>query len=133
MTADEPSIFDDLNSYMKARLMIASAIIFRRSNWKDWTYGHEKLLGVIIWHYEYKREKTFKYSKVLRRYAYGRAQNYKLLRGILERNILINEGNGYYTFGREYQEVFDKILDILKAIDKLGTPKEDEEKSRDSA
>ena len=124
MTADEPSIFENLSPYMKARLMVASAIIFRKSNWKDWTYGHEKLLGVVIWHYEAKKERKFKYSKLLKRHAYGRTQNYKLLKGILERSILLQEGNGYYAFSERYQDLIDKILEALKGIDKLGNPTE---------
>ena len=68
MTADEPSIFQNLSPYMRAKLMMASAIVFRRSNWKHWTYGHEKLLGVILWHYETKKEKEFKYNKLLKKH-----------------------------------------------------------------
>lgn len=124
MTADEPAIFENMNPYTKARLMMASAIIFRRSSWKDWSYGHEKLLGVILWNYENRKEKKFKYSKVLKRDAYGRTQNYKLLKGILDRKILVKKGNGYYAFSEEYQELLDKVLESLKAIDKLGKPKE---------
>lgn len=106
--------------------MIASAIVFRSSSWHNWSYGHEKLLGVVLWHYETKKENNFKYSKLLKRHAYGRTQNYKLLKGILERNILVKQGNGYYAFPEKYQDLINKILDALKYIDKLGTPKEAE-------
>jgi hypothetical protein len=126
MTADEPSIFENLNQYMKTRLMMVSAVVFRRSSWDEWTYGHEKLLGVILWHYEAKKENRFKYSKVLKRYAYGRTQNYKLLKGILDQNILVKQGNGYYTFPEEYKSLIDKALEVLKTVDRLGNPKEGE-------
>lgn len=122
MTADEPSIFENLNSYMRARLMIASAIIFRKSNWQNWTYGHEKLLGVVLWHYETKKERRFKYSKLLKRYAYGRTQNYKLLREILGRKILVSQGNGCYEFSPKYHDLIDKIFSELGEIDRIGKP-----------
>jgi hypothetical protein len=124
MTADEPSIFENLSSYMRVRLMMASAIVFRVSSWNEWTYGHEKLLGVILWNYETKKERKFKYSKLLKKYAYGRTQNYKLLKAILEKNILVKQGNGYYTFSEKYQPLIDKIIDNLKTIDRLGNQKE---------
>jgi hypothetical protein len=122
MTSDEPWIFENLGSYLKARLMIASAIIFRKSGWRDWTYGHEKLIGVVLWHCERRGEKRFKYSGLLKRYAYGRTQNYKLLRPIVERNILIKQGNGYYAFAEKYQELIDEISDLLRILDKVGDP-----------
>ncbi|UCG07347.1 MAG: hypothetical protein JSV83_01450, partial [Desulfobacterales bacterium] len=88
MTADEPSIFESFGSYMRARLMIASAIVFRRSEWDEWTYGHEKLMGVILWYCKAEKQYEFKYSRLLKRYAYGRTQNYKLLKEIVDKNIL---------------------------------------------
>lgn len=126
MTADEPTIFENLSSYTRARLMMASAVVFRKSDWDKWTYGHEKLLGVILWHYESKKEKRFKYSKLLKRYAYGRTQNYKLLKGILDRHILVKQGNGYYTFPEKYHTLIEQVFNSLKTIDKLGSQKEGE-------
>jgi len=122
MTADEPSIFQNLSPYAKTRLMMASAVVFRISDWKEWTHGHEKLLGVVLWHYETKKESRFKYSKLLKRYAYGRTQNYKLLREIVGRKILRKEGNGYYKFSEKYQGILENIFEVMKTADKLKTP-----------
>ena len=125
MAAEEPFIFQRLNPYMKSRLMIVSSIIFRKSGWDEWSYGHEKLIGVVLWNYETKKEKRFKYNRLFKRYAYGRTQNYKLLRGIIDKNILLKEGNGYYTFPEEYQNLIDQILEVIKILDRLGKPNEE--------
>jgi hypothetical protein len=122
MTADQPSIFENLSPYMRTRLMMASAVILRKSLLQDWTHGHEKLIGVILWDYEMRKEKGFKYSKVLKKHAYGRTQNYKLLRIIVERKILISQGNGYYTFAPEYQDLVEKISSEMKNLDQIGSP-----------
>ena len=120
MTTDQPSIFENLSPYMRTRLMLASAIIFRQSKWSDWTHGHAKLIGVVLWNYEKTRDNRFKYSKLLKRYAYGRTQNYFLLKPIVERQILIKQGNGYYTFRDDYQSLIEEIMETLKIIDQLG-------------
>ena len=122
MTADEPSIFENLTPYMRTRLMMASVVIFRKSQMPNWSHGHEKLVGVVLWHYENRKEKRFKYSKLLKRYAYGRTQNYKLLRPIVEQKILVSQGNGYYSFAPEYENLLDRILSEMKSIDRLGNP-----------
>jgi len=122
MTADEPTIFQEFGPYFRARLMITAAIIFRKSRWEDWTYGHEKLMGVILWHYETKNQPKFKYSKLLKRHAYGRTQNYKLLKGIVDKGILIREPNGYYTFPYRYRVLIEKIFAEMKNLDRLGNP-----------
>ena len=119
MTADEPSLFENLAPYMQTRLMLASAVIFRESRMQAWTHGHEKLVGVILWNYETRREKAFKYSRVLKRYAYGRTQNYKLLKPIVDQKILISQGNGRYAFSPEYQELIEQIFTRMKDIDLL--------------
>jgi len=124
MTADEPTAFQNLSPYMKARLMIVSAIVFRKSRWNNWSYGHEKLIGVVLWNYETKKENRFKYSKLLKRYAYGRTQNYKLLKSIVERKILVKQGNGYYTFPEKYRDLIDDVLEAIKTLDRLGYPDE---------
>jgi len=125
MTADEPEIFQRLTPYMKTRLMMASATVFRKSGWKEWTYGHEKLIGVVLWNYESKGEKRFKYSKLLKRQAYGRTQNYKLLKAIVRVKILKSQGNGYYEFSEKYQDMIEKVFDAITILDKLGSPKEE--------
>lgn len=122
MTADEPSIFENLTPYLRTRLMMASAVIFRKSKLQEWTHGHEKLIGVVLWDYETRKEKRFKYSKVLKKYAYGRTQNYKLLRPIVEQKILVSQGNGYYAFAPEYQDLVEKISSEMKNLDQIGSP-----------
>ena len=129
MTADDPSIFQNLGSYMRARLMIAAAIIFRKSDWDQWTYGHEKLMGVILWYCEDEKQYQFKYSRLLKRYAYGRTQNYKLLRDIVDRNILIRQPNGYYIFPRSYRKLIDAIFDELKNLDRIEVKEKGESES----
>ena len=125
MTADDPAVFEQFEPYMRSRLMIAAAIIFRTSKWQKWTYGHEKLMGVILWHCEEKKQYTFKYSRLLKRYAYGRTQNYKLLRDIVDRNILIRQPNGHYIFPKTYQELIDRIFWELKNLDRIGEPEKE--------
>jgi len=104
---------------------MASATVFRKSGWKEWTYGHEKLIGVVLWNYESKGEKRFKYSKLLKRQAYGRTQNYKLLKAIVRVKILKSQGNGYYEFSEKYQDMIEKVFDAITILDKLGSPKEE--------
>jgi len=132
MTADDPSLFEQFEPYMRARLMIAAAIIFRKSDWNKWTYGHEKLMGVILWYCEAEKQYKFKYSRLLKRYAYGRTQNYKLLSAIVNRNILVRQPNGYYTFSEEYKELIAKIFEELKNLDIIGIPKKEESKSENT-
>ena len=121
MTNDDPSIFQNLPPYMRMRLMMAAAIIFRNSDLKNWTYGHQKLLGIVLWNYEKKREKSFKYSKLFKRHAYGRTHNYKLLKKILEEKILVKEGNGIYAFEKKYHTLIEQIFTGLKALDRIKT------------
>ena len=104
--------------------MMASAIIFRKSGWNGWSYGHEKLVGVILWNFEAQKEKGFKYSRLLKKHACGRTQNYKLLREIVERKILESHGHGYYKFPEKYQKLIDQIFKSIKDFDKLGDPNE---------
>jgi hypothetical protein len=132
MTADDPSVFENIGAYMRARLMIASAIIFRKSGWNEWTYGHEKLMGVILWYCEAEKQCNFKYSKVLKRYAYGRTQNYKLLKEIVDRNILIRQPNGYYIFPRSYRELIEQIFEELKNLDRIGIQEKGESESENT-
>jgi len=122
MTADEPSLFENLAPYMQTRLMLASAVIFRESRMQAWTHGHEKLVGVILWNYETRREKAFKYSRVLKRYAYGRTQNYKLLKPIVDNKILISHGNGNYSFAPEYQALIEQVFIQIKNLDQVRIP-----------
>jgi len=127
MTADEPEIFKNMTPYMRTRLMMASAILFRLSDWKEFSYGHEKLLGVVLWQYENKKEIRFKYNKLFKKQAYGRTQNYVLLKPIVEKNILFKEGNGYYRFPEKYHPLLGKILEILKLADNLKDGMEGEQ------
>jgi len=117
---------------MRARLMIAAAIIFRKSNWDEWTYGHEKLMGVILWYCEAEKQYRFKYSRLLKRHAYGRTQNYKLLREIVDRNILTRQSNGYYEFPEKYRDLIDSIFEELKTLDIIGIPEKGESESEDT-
>jgi hypothetical protein len=119
MTSTDPAMFQNLPPYMRARLMMAAAIIFRNSDFKSWSYGHEKLLGIVLWNYEKKREKRFKYAKLFKRHAYGRTHNYILLKKILEEDILVKEGNGFYAFTKQYHDLIEQIFIGIKNLDKI--------------
>lgn len=122
MTKDEPGQFDYFGQYMKTRLMMAAAVIFRRSGWKDWTYGHEKLMAIILWHFELNGQTVFKYSKLLKRHAYGRTQNYSLLKGIVEQRILIQQGNGRYEIPEQFHDTLKQAFEKISELDRIGDP-----------
>jgi hypothetical protein len=113
MTLDDPSLFQNLPPYMRTRLMMAASIIFRNSDLKDWTYGHEKLLGIVLWNYEYNKEISFKYSRLFKRHAYGRSHNYILLKKIIEKKILVKDGNGFYSFDEKYYSLITQLSGLI--------------------
>lgn len=124
---DEPIAFEDFGSYMRVRTMIAAGILLRKSGSDIWHYGHQKLLGIILWNYETTKEPRFKYRRLLKRYAYCKTQNYKLMRPMLDRKVLVRQGHGYYTFSKPYEELIQRIFQILKDMDEAGNPDKKEE------
>ena len=60
--------------------------------------GHARLFGVLLWDYETHETGDSNTAKFSRNKAISRTHNYRLLKEIIENNLLIKEGNGYYSF-----------------------------------
>lgn len=98
---------------------MAAAIIFRNSGLKSWTYGHEKLMGIVLWNYEETKETRFKYNKLFKRHAFGRTHNYTLLKKITDEKILVKEGNGFYAFEKKYHNLIEQIFNGIRILDRI--------------
>ena len=121
----EPMLFKKWkNGYASQRQVMASAVIFKNQGWNKWQIGHAKLYGILLWHYEKEKQTTFKYSKTLKIQGYRRTHNYRLLRTILEEELLQKEGNGYYSFAPSKIKIIEKVLMIFKELDMIGNKKE---------
>ena len=121
MVEGEPKLFRKWDPYMKVRQVTASAVIFRNHAWFRWQQGHAKLFGVLLWDYETKGNKRFKYNKTLKRYGYQRTHNYRLLKEIIDNNLLVKEGNGYYSFTEPELEVIRRVVARIKELDKIAS------------
>jgi len=120
MTEREPKLFKNCDQYTRQRQVMASAVIFRNHGWYQWQVGHAKLYGILLWHYEMKRQTRFKYSKTLKTQGYRRTHNYRLLKTIVEKKLLLKEGNGYYNLNLSEIKVIDKILALIKQLDMIS-------------
>ena len=121
MVEKEPKLFRKWEPYTKVRQVRASAVIFKNHGWFQWQQGHAKLFGVLLWYYETKGNKRFKYSKTLKRHGYERTHNYRLLKEIIQNNLLVKEGNGYYSFTIPELEVIIRVVSRIKELDKIGS------------
>jgi hypothetical protein len=119
MVEREPKLFKNWDPYMRSRQVMVSATIFKNRGWSQWQTGHAKLLGVILWDYETKNHRKFKYNHTLKKKGYRRTHNYRLLKDIIKNNILQKEGNGYYSFNVP-EVVIKKILKVVKELDKVS-------------
>ncbi len=90
-------------------MMIAGAI-FRRLGWDDFSYGHAKIFGIILWHYEATKKYVFKYSRLLRRHGYGKTQNYKLIKDLIDRKIIRRRLFGEYEIRQENSRIIDDAI-----------------------
>jgi hypothetical protein len=123
MVEGQPKLFENWDPYMKARQVMASAAIFKNHGWYQWQSGHAKLFGVLLWDYETKRKRKFKYSKTLRKQGYCRTHNYRLLKDIIRNNLLEKEGKGHYSFTLPELEVIRRVVARIREIDTIGSKK----------
>jgi hypothetical protein len=123
MVEKEPRLFKNWNNYMKFRQIMASAVIFKNHGWAQWQIGHAKLFGILLWNYETKKTTKFKYSDVLKKQGYRRTHNYRLLKAIVENDLLQRDGNGYYIFTAQELRMVKRVLIIVKKLDIIGKKK----------
>ena len=136
MVSGEPKLFKAWDPYTKERQVIASAIIFNNRGWTNWQGGHAKLFGTLLWEYETKNRCKFKYSQTLKKQGYARTHNYRLLKALIEHDLLKKEGSGYYSFPFRTLRMIREIVLLLKEMDAMS--KEEiqigvEQKSQDTA
>ena len=120
MREREPNLFKNWTEYAKQRQVFASAVIFKAHGWCEWELGHAKLFGILLWHYEMKKQGKFKYSKTLKKEGYRRTHNYRLLKPLLSKTFLRKEGNGHYTLVPEDVKLVQEVSKILKQLDNVG-------------
>jgi hypothetical protein len=129
----EPKIFKNWDPYVRQRQAMASAVIFKNHGWYEWEVGHANLYGILLWHYATKKQTSFKYSKVLERLGYRRTHNYRLLKAIVEKELLQREGNGHYSLALSGIQVIEKVLSLIKGLDIIGNEAGVNQKSQDTA
>jgi hypothetical protein len=120
MVEGEPKLFKNWDPYMKMRQVAASAVIFKHHGWLRWQMGHARLFGVLLWNYESRQSRRFKYSKILKKQGYKRTHNYRLLKDILENKILQKEGNGYYSFTAQESTTIRQVITVMKELDMIS-------------
>lgn len=120
MRETEPMLFKSWSEYMKQRQVMASAVIFKNHGWYEWEIGHARIFGILLWHYETTKQKSFKYSKTLKKFGYRRTHNYRLLKRIVERNLLKKRGNGCYDLNLPEIKVIDKVISLIKQLDMVS-------------
>lgn len=129
MAGRKPQLFEDLDVYGRIRLMRASTLVFKNHGRHEYQVGHAKLFGVLLWYYERKKQTRLKYSKVLKKLGYQRSHNYRLLKSMVEKNLLQKEGNGYYSFAPSEIRLIKRVLYSIKEQDMLGNETEVERQS----
>jgi len=117
MAEREPKLFKNWSNYMRFRQIIASALIFKHHGWSQWEIGHAKLFGILLWDFETRKNKKFKYSTAFKKQGYRRTHNYRLLKGLVENKLLQREGEGYYSFIIGDLKIIKKVMTILKEMD----------------
>ena len=125
----EPRLFKGLDQYVRQRQVMASAVVFKAYGWHGWQIGHAKLYGILLWHYETKKQTSFKYSRMLKKLGYRRTHNYRLLKGIVENNLLVKKGNGCYCFTFSGMSVIEKMLSVIRELDMISYETEVMQKS----
>jgi hypothetical protein len=116
MSLNEPSIFQSWKPFLRIRQMAIAAAFFRAIGWEDFYYGHAKIFGIILWHYEGTKDSSFKYSRLLRKHGYGKTQNYALLRDLVSKRILRRRYNGAYVISDEYLGLVDSVISSAKVF-----------------
>jgi len=125
MVEGEPKLFRNWDPYMKTRQAVASAVIFINHGWFEWQMGHAKLFGVLLWDYEKKGNRKFKYNKTLKKHGYSRTHNYRLMSTIIQNKVLRKSGNGYYNFTPSEVKLIKKVLAVVKELDTIGKYEEE--------
>ena len=132
MTKGQPKLFKNWREYTKQRQIMASAMVFKKHGWHEWQAGHARLYGILLWFYETEKQADFKYCKTLKKHGYGRTHNYRIIKRLIEENLLEKKGEGYYSLPSPMLGVIDKVLLMIKKLD-LEEEKEDEEKFQNTA
>ena len=133
MIIREPRLFKGLDQYVRQRQVMASAVVFKAYGWHGWQIGHAKLYGILLWHYETKKQTSFKYSKILKKLGYRRTHNYRLLKAIVENNLLVKKGNGRYCLTFSGMRVIEKVLSLIRELDMISYETEVMRKSENTA
>jgi hypothetical protein len=116
MSFKEPSMYKGWEPFLRIRQMMIASIIFRNIGWKGFDYGHAKIFGIILWHYECTKNPNFRYCELLRREGYGKTQNYTLLKDLLDRGILERQKNGLYEICKDHCCKIENIVASVKNL-----------------
>jgi hypothetical protein len=119
MAHGDPLAFCGWTNYMRHRQVMLAAIALTRSGWEEWEQGHAQLLAVFLWEYEGRRLNSFRYAEFLKKNAYRRSHNYRLLQDLLGSGILRKEGRGVYRLSDEILVVVDRAILVLREADGL--------------
>ena len=116
----EPQIFRSWSGYLKNRQAMSSSVVFNIRNWQSWTPAHANLFGIILWNYQTTNSLKFKYSKLMKRNGYSRTHNYRLMKALLDKSLILRDGNGYYTINPDYADLINKISQVMKQLDSVS-------------
>jgi hypothetical protein len=116
MSLNEPAIFQTWKPFLRIRQMMLAAAFFKSIGWNDFSYGHTKIFGIILWHFEGTKDPYFRYSKLLRKHAYGKTQNYALLKDLIEKSIIERKRNGSYRICEEHEKFVIEIISSAKIL-----------------
>jgi hypothetical protein len=114
MSLKEPAIFQTWKPFLRIRQMVIAAAFFKAIGWENFNYGHAKIFGIILWHYEGTKDLSFNYSVLLRKNAYGKTQNYALLKILIEKDIIERKRNGSYQICEEHEKLAIEILTLAR-------------------
>jgi len=120
MVEGEPKIFGNWEPYVKTRQVVAAGVVFINHGWFKWQMGHARLFGVLLWDYERRGCRKFKYNKTLKKHGYCRTHNYRLLSTMIENKVLKKDGNGYYCFTSD-AALIKKVLTAVRELDRIGS------------
>lgn len=119
MGSNDPMLFRGWNAYMRLRQTMASSIVLNSSGWDTWNVSHAKVLAVFLWEYEGNKVNEFRYNKVLRKHAYRRTHNYKLLNDLLKSSVLLKAGRGTYSLNDKSLKIAEKATAFMKQADHI--------------
>jgi hypothetical protein len=114
MSFKEPSMYKGWEPYLRIRQMMIASLVFKNVGWDNFNYGHAKIFGIIIWHYECTKKSNFRYCELLRREGYGKTQNYFLIKDLLDKRIIERQSNGNYKICDKHTCGINMILESFK-------------------